>query len=217
MVRFIQRYVNGGIYGIEFKGRAPEFNGIHPAVIIRTLKEDELFVVIPLTSYTPERWEKTKRYGYGTRILETNSIAKIDKFKVIHKDNIKNRWVDSETKLAVKIKKESFVKLNDKFNEYCYLSGKKASTEYDKFVEISNIVEANFISIHHDKSYSEGIFEIQTDSTTEIIYRCKKSALNMYSMEDLKLFIRTINHNAEVVIHGDYVIIRIEKNVDKEC
>ena len=67
-MREIQRYVNGGIYSIEFRGSAPEFNGIHPAIIIRTLKETDLYVVIPLTTYTSERWEKTKKHGLFYKI-----------------------------------------------------------------------------------------------------------------------------------------------------
>lgn len=68
----IQRYVNGGVYSIEFRGRAPEFNGIHPAVIIRTLKERDLYIVIPLTTYTKAMgqnkaiwfWDENIRNGF---------------------------------------------------------------------------------------------------------------------------------------------------------
>lgn len=133
----IQRYVNGGVYSIEFRGRAPEFDGIHPAVIIRTLKEKDLYIVVPITTYTKERWDKTKRYGFGMRILETNSIAKIDKYKVVHKNAIRNKWVNQITGRPVFLAKESFAKLNNKFTEYNKLSGSVAEKEYNKLNMLS--------------------------------------------------------------------------------
>jgi hypothetical protein len=214
----IQRYVNGGVYSIEFRGRAPEFNGIHPAVIIRTLKERDLYIVIPLTTYTKERWDKTKRYGFGMRILETNSIAKIDKYKVVHKNAIRNKWVNQTTGRPVILAKESFAKLSKKFTEYNKLSGSVAEKEYNKYVDLLENVDIDFRAIVNLKEGTEysGIFEIQTDSTTELIYRCEKSKLNMLSIEDIHLIVNCYIKTDDINISGEYLIINCKKPIDKK-
>lgn len=189
-MREIQRYVNGGIYSIEFRGSAPEFNGIHPAIIIRTLKETDLYVVIPLTTYTSERWEKTKKHGFGMRILETNSIAKIDKYKVIHKKAIRNKWIDENTGKALLLKNETFSRLSIKFTEYNNLSCQVTQKEYSKYLTLLEKVEVDFrniVSLKEDEY--DGIFELQTNSTTETIYRCLKKDLNMISIEDIRIIV----------------------------
>ena len=70
------------------------------------------------------------------RILETNSIAKIDKYKIVHRDAIRNKWVDCKTSRPVQMNKESFAKLCDKFTEYNKLSGNVADKEYKKYIDL---------------------------------------------------------------------------------
>ena len=85
-----------GIYTVDFQRTLTEFAGEHPALIIRTLYEPSLYVVVPLTSYTRERWEKLRKYGCE-RLVSTNSIARLDKLQVLHEREIKGRWVDPVT------------------------------------------------------------------------------------------------------------------------
>ena len=58
---FMKNIINGAIYDVNLKGvDASEFKGSHPAVIVRTLKEEKIFFVVPLTTYTKDRWDKAK-------------------------------------------------------------------------------------------------------------------------------------------------------------
>lgn len=85
-----------GIYTIDFQRTLTEFAGEHPALIIRTLYEPSLYVVVPLTSYTRERWDKLRKYGCE-RLESTNSIARLDKLQVLHEREIRGRWIDPAT------------------------------------------------------------------------------------------------------------------------
>jgi len=146
-VNHIQEYISGGIYSIEFRGVAPEFIGIHPAIIIRTLKENELFMVIPLTSYTSERWEKTRKFGFGVKVNETDSIAKVDKFKVIHKNAIRNRWVSQYDGRPLSIDLDTFKNVVNKLEEYMRLSGLVALKEYGKHLNQLALLNDNEVDI----------------------------------------------------------------------
>jgi hypothetical protein len=45
------RVINGGIYNVTYNGTdISEFCGEHPSIIVRTLKEKEIYLVVPLTS-----------------------------------------------------------------------------------------------------------------------------------------------------------------------
>lgn len=214
----MQRHVNGGVYSIEFRGISPEINGVHPAVIIRTLKEKDLYIVIPLTTYTKERWEKTKKYGFGVRIHETNSIAKIDKYKVIHKNQIRNRWVDASSGKHIYINKVSFNKLNEKFTEYSKLSGKVAEKEYNKYMDLLEKVDRDFKNIINLKEgdYYEGMFEVQTNSEIELIIKCPKKDLNMISIEDVYLIVNCYISTNDINIRDEYLIINYSKCIDNK-
>lgn len=100
----MQHIINGGIYRVVFDGKHDsEFTGEHPALILRTLKEDEIYIVVPLTSYTKQKMDKIKEKGYGYHIKSTNSIARIDKFQVLHNSSIKNRWKEIKNFICLKV------------------------------------------------------------------------------------------------------------------
>ena len=70
--------ITGGVYAVDLHGtESYEFKGVHPALIVRMLKEEEMYYVVPLTTYTKERWDKCKRKGFGTRIISTNSTITV--------------------------------------------------------------------------------------------------------------------------------------------
>ena len=51
--------INSGVYSVDFKGtNNAEFNGTHPALILKSVKNEDMYYVIPLTTYTKERWKK---------------------------------------------------------------------------------------------------------------------------------------------------------------
>lgn len=142
----MKNIINGAIYDVNLKGvDASEFKGSHPAVIVRTLKEEKIFFVVPLTTYTKDRWDKAKKVGFGKRILSTNSIARIDKMKIIHSRDIGGRWVDKQTNSFIHMTVDELLTLSKKVDEYLALSEKKALNEYQKYItnynEISNVIE----------------------------------------------------------------------------
>ena len=82
------KYVYCGLYDIDLHGKTyAEFDGEHPTMIIQTKKEPKIYMVIPFTSYEPNRWEKLKK-KMCCRVESTNSIARIDKIKIINDSDI---------------------------------------------------------------------------------------------------------------------------------
>ena len=89
--------ITDGIYAVDFHGTTvSEFSGEHPALIVRTPYEPCLYLVAPLTTYTPERWARLRSRGCK-RIPSTNSIARLDKLQILHEREIKGRWIDPST------------------------------------------------------------------------------------------------------------------------
>ena len=88
--------ITGGVYAVDLHGtESYEFKGVHPALIVRMLKEEEMYYVVPLTTYTKERWDKCKRKGFGTRIISTNSIARVDKMNIVSKKQVQGRYYNA--------------------------------------------------------------------------------------------------------------------------
>ena len=94
--------ITGGVYAVDLHGtEAYEFKGVHPAMIVRLLKEEKMYYVVPLTTYTKERWERCKRKGFGTRIISTNSIARIDKLNIVSEKQVQSRYYNGGHIVAV--------------------------------------------------------------------------------------------------------------------
>ena len=93
----MKKVINGCIYAIDLEGTEEyEFKGVHPAMVVRMLKEEKMYYVVPLTTYTKERWKKCKRQGFGCRIVSTNSIARIDKINIVTEKQIHSRYYNSK-------------------------------------------------------------------------------------------------------------------------
>ena len=72
----------------------------------------------------------------------------------------------------------------------------------------------NIVSLKEDEY--DGIFELQTNSTTETIYRCLKKDLNMISIEDIRIIVNCYIKTDDINISGDYVVIIYRKSIDNE-
>ena len=45
--------IDSGIYAVDLEGtNDAEFNGQHPSIVIKSIKNEDMFYVIPLTTYT---------------------------------------------------------------------------------------------------------------------------------------------------------------------
>ena len=122
--------INSGIYAVDLKGtNDAEFKGIHPSLIMQSIKNKEMYYVIPLTTYSKYKWKKLRKF-LCCRIVSINSIARIDKVQIIHKDRIPKRWMEGET-LLVPTPNEILTVYN-RLLEYTKLSTKKSIEEYNK-------------------------------------------------------------------------------------
>jgi hypothetical protein len=88
----------------------------------------------------------------------------------------------------------------------------------NKYVDLLENVDIDFSAVVNLKEGTEysGIFEIQTDSTIELIYRCEKSKLNMLSIEDIHLIVNCYIKTDDINISGEYLIINCKKPIDKK-
>lgn len=161
----MKKYVNGGIYKIDLHGKSQaEFIGPHPCIIVRTLKEKEMYLVVPLTSYTQKKWNKTKRCGYGKRILSTGSIARIDKVAIVHDRQIISRWSDNDAFLLPTT--EEFSEVSNKVIDYFAKSRTNAEREYSNYLnevtKLEDYIKTSFVS------KNETNFKIPSNMCTHI-------------------------------------------------
>lgn len=176
----MERIINGGIYRVDFSGSCSAvIDGTHPAIVIRTLKENEVYMVLPLTSYTREKMDKVRRSGWGIHISSTNSIILVEKYQVIHISTIKNRWktVSGEN---LKIDPTELKRINTKFNEYVKLSTDKADKEYNQYYIQYQELKSNLSSNVKKCSYYD-VF----DNGTTLIINFNKTAINKLSKTDI--------------------------------
>jgi len=137
----MQNIINGGIYEVDLHGlHDSEFFGNHPCLIIQNLVEREIYYIIPLTTYTSERWENLRKF-YCCRIKSTNSIARMDKMQVRHDSCIPHRWF-SKYKILYP-NPDELNSVYKKMLEYFTLSMEKSQNGYRKYYEHYN----NFIKI----------------------------------------------------------------------
>lgn len=209
----MQSIINGGIYRVCFSGNsASEFTGEHPALIIRTLKENDIYMVLPLTTYTKEKMDKVKRNGFGSRIKSTNSIARIDKYQVIHKNEIKNRWKEGSSYL--KITPDELKQINTKVNKYITLSSDKAFKEYCKYYDLFNKVLDDFEKISAGQTNNDNIFKT-TETENYKIFTCQKRALHWLSTKDIREIVAKCHGSTDFEIVIDSETLKIKLKVDK--
>ncbi|MCC2249008.1 type II toxin-antitoxin system PemK/MazF family toxin [Virgibacillus sp. AGTR] len=207
----MQNKINGGIYRVNLNGSSPaEFTGDHPTLVIRTLKEDDIYLVVPLTTYTKEKMEKAKRKGFPHHIKSTNSIARIDKMQIVHKRNIKNRWKDNNVNL--KIKKHELENVNVKVNNYIALSSGKTEKEYNKYIDQYDKTFKDFKDLYEGKAIEENMFNQQKDKEY-ICIECKRKAVHWLSFDDLIDISQQFytSHNVEIQFSKGIISINIHE------
>lgn len=90
-----------------------------------------MYYVVPLTTYTKERWDKCKRKGFGTRIISTNSIARVDKMNIVSEKQVQGRYYNAGH-LVIPTEEEIGAVL-ERVEEYISLTDDKSNKEYGKF------------------------------------------------------------------------------------
>lgn len=205
----LQDIINGGIYKVFFKGtHKSEFIGDHPALLVRTLKEDEIYIVVPLTTYTKEKMEKAKDKGYGVHIISTNSIARIDKTQIIHRADIKEMWLYNN--LHLRTTPDELVKVNNKTTEYVRLSAEKANKEYSKYYIQYQKSLNDFNDLVNNKKNADNIFDMDN-----MIIKCKKTNIQHLSKTDISEIVAQHykNNNIILTLEKDYLVIKITPKI----
>ena len=135
----MKKVINGCIYAIDLGGTEEyEFKGVHPAMVVRMLKEEKMYYVVPLTTYTKERWEKCKRQGFGCRVVSTNSIARVDKINIVTEKQIHSRY-------------------------YIKLSNQKGLNEYKKFYSEKKVFENKMYQFWIDNKFDDVYYNVKIE------------------------------------------------------
>ena len=204
--------ITGGVYAVDLHGtESYEFKGVHPALIVRMLKEEEMYYVVPLTTYTKERWDKCKRKGFGTRIISTNSIARVDKMNIVSKKQVQGRYYNAGH--LVILTENEIESVLVRVEEYRSLTNDKSNKEYRKFVT----QRANFeksMDILMEKQFDEFLYPINIKSDMSFCYPCTE--LSYISNADIKDIISIKFNCSSVVICKQEKNMQISIKLDKE-
>ena len=158
----MKKVINGCIYAIDLGGTEEyEFKGVHPAMVVRMLKEEKMYYVVPLTTYTKERWEKCKRQGFGCRIVSTNSIARVDKINIVTEKQIHSRYYNSEKLVCAEPAEIEKVIL--RVEEYFKLSNQKGLTEYKKFYSEKKVFENKMYQFWIDNKFDDVYYNVKIE------------------------------------------------------
>lgn len=204
--------ITGGIYAVDLNGtESYEFKGIHPALIVRMLKENDMYYVVPLTTYTKERWEKCKKKGFGTRLISTNSIARIDKLNIVSRKQIQSRYYNDGHLVIPSI--EEIEKVLSRVEEYINLSNKKTKKEYIKTINQYNDFEIK-INYLLNKEYNKFPYSLKFDE--DITFDCPCEDLSFISLSDVKDIINKSFNNTKVLIRKQNAQVKISIKVNGE-
>ena len=158
----MKKVINGCIYAIDLGGTEEyEFKGVHPAMVVRMLKEEKMYYVVPLTTYTKERWEKCKRQGFGCRIVSTNSIARVDKINIVTEKQIHSRYYNSEKLVCAEPAEIEKVIL--RVEEYFKLSNQKGLNEYNKFYSEKKVFENKMYQFWIDNKFDDVYYNVKIE------------------------------------------------------
>ncbi len=166
------KYVYCGLYDIDLHGETyAEFDGEHPTMIIQTKKESKMYIVIPFTSYKPDRWVKLKK-KMCCKVDSTNSIARIDKIKIISDSDISKRWLDTERKSLLIPTKEDVSKVLTKALAYIEASFNQSYSSYLNYLEEREILDKNINETFNKFNFNNSIFhfDFSNESTTKISF-----------------------------------------------
>ena len=158
----MKKVINGCIYAIDLGGTEEyEFKGVHPAMVVRMLKEEKMYYVVPLTTYTKERWEKCKRQGFGCRIVSTNSIARVDKINIVTEKQIHSRYYNSEKLVCAE--PAEIEKVISRVEEYFKLSNQKGLNEYKKFYSEKKVFENKMYQFWIDNKFDDVYYNVKIE------------------------------------------------------
>lgn len=119
---------------------------------------NKMYIVIPFTSYNPDRWMKLKR-KMCCRVESTNSIARIDKIKIINDADISKRWIDTKKKCLLIPTKEDVDKVLKKALIYIESSFNQSYNSYLKYLEEREVFDKNITNTFIKFDFENSIFQ----------------------------------------------------------
>lgn len=211
------KYVYCGLYDIDLHGETyAEFDGEHPTMIIQTKKEPKMYIVIPFTSYKPDRWVKLKK-KMCCKVESTNSIARIDKIKIISDSDISKRWLDTERKSLLIPTKEDVSKVLTKALAYIEASFNQSYSSYLNYLEEREILDKNINETFNKFNFNNSIFhfDFSNESTTKISF--SMDYVKTMAMIDIQDFFNQIFNRRKFtikIIDSTRTILITVKNTD---
>ena len=177
----MKEYLNCGVYEVDLKGTTDaSFKGAHPSIIIQKLTEPTFYFIIPLTSYTKEKWEKLRKYGC-CKIDSTGSIARIDKMQIRENVDIPKRYVQLGKYIVPTY--DEMLKVMEKVKNYFSLSVDKASRAYQKFCSQHTMFDTEWKTFLSTNSVENTKFSIVTTEPLELAYPVKE--IKILTFEDI--------------------------------
>lgn len=212
------KYIYCGLYNIDLHGKTyAEFDGEHPTMIVQTKKESKMYIVIPFTTYEPERWKKLKK-KMCCRVESTNSIARIDRIKIINDEDISKRWINTETKSLLVPSKEDIDKVLKKALSYIEASFNQSYSSYLKYLEEREIFKEYIDKTFYKYAFKDSIFSFDfSDKNTKISFSMNYvKTMSVIDIQDFfnKIFKRK-NFSVKIIDSIKTVTIII-KNTDKK-
>ncbi len=195
----MKKVINSGIYEFDFQStNDAEFFGNHPTLILKSIKNKEMFYIFPLTTYTDERWERYRK-NYCCRIITTNSIVRIDKVKVLHRLEIRNRWIKND--LFIIPKPEEIEAVYRKYMEYIEFSTNASIKDYQKYYQCYNA----FFKLLYDLYENHQL-------TEDFMVNTNKSSITFSSNLVYHLSFDDVKHIVYSIFGKDNVNIVCDKN-----
>lgn len=168
----MKEYINCGVYEVDLRGTTEaSFRGPHPSIIIRKLTEPTFYFIIPLTTYTKEKWEKLRKFNC-CKIDSTGSIARIDKMQIRENIDIPKRYVQQGKHIVPTCDEMS--RVLDKAKNYFSLSMDKASREYMPFYKEYASFDAEWKTFLDSSSVLGTQFSILSSDPLELSYPLKE-------------------------------------------
>lgn len=212
------KYVYCGLYDIDLRGEtSAEFDGEHPTMIIQTKKEPNIFIVIPFTSYDPERWKKLKK-KMCCRVESTNSIARIDRIKIINDSDINKRWISTETKSLLIPNKEDVDKVLKKALAYINSSFNESYTSYLKYLKERDIFNDCVKNTFIEFDFKNAIFSFDFTNEDKTLITFSMDFVKTLAMIDLQDIFNKVFSRRNFIIKIDdktkHIVMTV-KNKDK--
>lgn len=191
----MKNIINGGIYDLNLHGtKDAEFDGNHPTIILKSIKNSEMYYVIPLTTYSEERW-KILRRNYCCRITSTNSIARIDKVKVLHRLEIHNRWISND--VFIMPTPEELNAVINRYLEYMNFTTSVAFEDYSKFYNNYNDLYKFLYDTFEEYKFSNDVNFIFSESSTVFTFSISRCSKVMF--DDVKHIIYAIIGKNDII------------------